>query len=425
MSNLKNNFAVVIGINQYENNIPELKTAVNNAKQIAKILENEHKYQVLLLTEKQATYIELRNLLASLQQQILPLSDGKKIQLDKDDRLLFYFAGHGIGLNADDGVERPEGLLVPQDANLNENKNLLSMQLLHDTLVSLHSRHLLIIFDCCFAGSFRWTGKSRHARPKRQIVRERYERYLKGNAKQVITSTAHDEKATDQSRFGKRDEIEINGHSPFAQLLLDGLKGQADLTQDGVITTYELYSYLQSELVNNPTPTKQTPLVFTLAGHDIGDYIFWLASFDLDKLPKAIALDKNTNPYRGLKSFEKENEELFFGRNQLIKNLAEIVETHPLTVVLGSSGSGKSSLVKAGLVPYLEKPENVTHPWNILLPLRLGNSPFKALDNLLKKRQGLPLTQLTQPPQPPQQKILQAGAMIALSVKKTIKIWVG
>jgi hypothetical protein len=40
---------------------------------------------------------------------------------------------------------------------------------------------------------------------------------------------------------------------------------------------------------------------------------------------------------------------------QLIQELQEFIEIHPLTVVLGASGTGKSSLVKAGLVPALKQ----------------------------------------------------------------------
>lgn len=59
------------------------------------------------------------------------------------------------------------------------------------------------------------------------------------------------------------------------------------------------------------------------------------------------------NPFPGLRSFEPEDSPLFFGRENQIHDLKErLADAHFLAIV-GSSGSGKSSLVKAGLVPQL------------------------------------------------------------------------
>ena len=58
-------------------------------------------------------------------------------------------------------------------------------------------------------------------------------------------------------------------------------------------------------------------------------------------------------PYPGLRAFDTEEGELFFGREQNVKALREILAKRRLVVVLGGSGSGKSSLVRAGLLPFL------------------------------------------------------------------------
>jgi WD40 repeat protein/energy-coupling factor transporter ATP-binding protein EcfA2 len=60
------------------------------------------------------------------------------------------------------------------------------------------------------------------------------------------------------------------------------------------------------------------------------------------------------NPFVGLRPFEHEDNLYFFGRNEQTKALLKLLhEAHFLTVV-GSSGCGKSSLVRAGLIPHLE-----------------------------------------------------------------------
>ena len=60
-----------------------------------------------------------------------------------------------------------------------------------------------------------------------------------------------------------------------------------------------------------------------------------------------------TNPFPGLRPFDLDEEHLFFGREgQADELLTRLSRTHFLGVV-GTSGSGKSSLVRAGLLPSL------------------------------------------------------------------------
>ncbi|WP_414588229.1 caspase family protein [Scytonema sp. PCC 10023] len=380
MPEFKRSLAVVIGINQYVNGIPELKTAVNDANQLALILEENYQYQVLRLLDREATQDKLTSLLAAFEEQTLPFPDGSKIHLEPDDQLLFYFAGHGFG--QEDGLDNasgPAGFLVPQDGQ-RDDCTWLPMQQLHDALVKLPCRHLLIILDCCFAGTFRWAGRDREMMRSQKIYRERYDRYIAGCAQQVITSAAHDEKAADSLYpFGQRGDHE--GHSPFAEALFLALSGEADFTNDGVMTATELYLYLHDKIT-----TKQTPEICQLKRHDKGEYIFPVRGFDRERLEEAPKLDEKTNPYKGLASFEEEDSDKFFGRTALTQKLQEFVTTHALTVVLGASGTGKSSLVKAGLIPQLKKQQE----WRILAPIRLGESPFRALNNTLIK-ENLPV----------------------------------
>ncbi|MBW4546791.1 MAG: caspase family protein, partial [Symplocastrum torsivum CPER-KK1] len=383
MAEIKRSLAVVIGINQYVNGIPALKTAVNDVRKIAHILETKYQYEVLRLLDEDATGTQLRELFAAFEQQTLPLPDGSKTQLHPDDRLLFYFAGHGIALDALDNADGPMGFLVPQDARMDNDNSLLPMKRLHDALLALPCRHLLVILDCCFAGAFRWAGQ-RDAVRAQKMYRERYERFISGYAQQVITSAADDEKAADSLyRFGQRSEHE--GHSPFAELLLKGLSGEADFRCDGVITATELYVYIHGELGN--TSAKQTPGFSQLKRHNKGEYIFPIPGFKANKLEEAPKLDEKANPYKGLESFEERDSDKFFGRKALIETLQDFVTNHPLTVVLGASGSGKSSLVKAGLIPQLKKQRE---QWRVLETIRPGESPFRALNQALE-REKLPV----------------------------------
>jgi WD40 repeat protein len=61
------------------------------------------------------------------------------------------------------------------------------------------------------------------------------------------------------------------------------------------------------------------------------------------------------SPYQGLRRFNVKDHDRFFGRDSLIADLITKVKQSGLTFVLGASGSGKSSVVRAGLIPALKK----------------------------------------------------------------------
>ncbi|MBL1101543.1 nSTAND1 domain-containing NTPase [Streptomyces coffeae] len=60
-------------------------------------------------------------------------------------------------------------------------------------------------------------------------------------------------------------------------------------------------------------------------------------------------------PYRGLERFEPGDAELFFGREETTAQLEAMARRHRLSVMVGASGSGKSSLLRAGLIPRLRR----------------------------------------------------------------------
>ena len=62
-------------------------------------------------------------------------------------------------------------------------------------------------------------------------------------------------------------------------------------------------------------------------------------------------------PYRGLRPFREEDEPFFFGREAFTETLATTLARQPFVAVVGASGSGKSSVVRAGLIPRLRRGE--------------------------------------------------------------------
>jgi WD40 repeat protein/energy-coupling factor transporter ATP-binding protein EcfA2 len=96
--------------------------------------------------------------------------------------------------------------------------------------------------------------------------------------------------------------------------------------------------------------------------------------------------DIRTNPFPGLRSFEQDEEYLFFGREKQIDELLKKLRTTRFLSIIGSSGSGKSSLVKSGLLPSLHSGYMTTagSNWRVAL-LRPGNDPIGNLSKVLSE----------------------------------------
>lgn len=95
--------------------------------------------------------------------------------------------------------------------------------------------------------------------------------------------------------------------------------------------------------------------------------------------PGRFSWDKHRPPYPGLLSFEEEDAAVFFGRNDEIRRIIERLNLRRahggqrIVVLLAASGSGKSSLLRAGLIPRLKRdPAN----WCVLAPMRPRLHPF-------------------------------------------------
>jgi hypothetical protein len=119
---------------------------------------------------------------------------------------------------------------------------------------------------------------------------------------------------------------------------------------------------------------------------------------DLEKLPP----EAGEQPYQGLQYFDEEDTGRFFGREQLtVRVIGRLTRTRFLAVI-GASGSGKSSLVRAGVIPALKSgarlrdgslpPSGSVH-WSYRV-FNPGGHPLDALAAALSKG-GLPLNQIS------------------------------
>ncbi len=105
------------------------------------------------------------------------------------------------------------------------------------------------------------------------------------------------------------------------------------------------------------------------------------------------------SPFRGLRTFEPEDAWLFFGRDPETQDLRIRLRRAPVLVVVGNSGCGKSSLVRAGLIPALrnegprlrQPPEAPVENWRVVLT-RPSVCPFDDLAEVVPNQLAPELT---------------------------------
>ena len=396
--------AFLIGINEYQH-INHLKTAERDARLIGHQLETHHGFTTHYLLGEEATLEGIRELIHHTIPQTVNETDSKP------NRIILYFAGHGIALDSDN---EPKGFLAPWDAEKEGEEKLLPMAELHTALKKdkVNCRHGLLILDCCFAGAFKWSSNKRHVtrrRPPKVIYETLFRRFTRDESWQAITSSSSDQTAADlinHLSLGHRDNgiwkdspfvqqfdwegleeaegqpINISQHSPFALALYIALQGEGDRIMkggrgDGIITGREIHDYLRHwvELVTMSLQRRQTPLIIDLPRHDKGEFVFLHP-----KHPAFLSPDPGRNPYKGLLAFEEADEKFFFGREDAIKNIIKRLDSKPLTIMTGPAGSGKTSLAQAGIIPALRQKE-----WQILPALPLSFKELEAERSMLDK----------------------------------------
>lgn len=96
------------------------------------------------------------------------------------------------------------------------------------------------------------------------------------------------------------------------------------------------------------------------------------------------------NPYKGLRPFEEGDAVDFYGRDELVKRLQlALIGGRRFMTLIGASGSGKSSIVKAGLIPKLRAGQGMGNEW-VIASMVPSSDPFVELKEALL---GLAVTQ--------------------------------
>ncbi len=118
---------------------------------------------------------------------------------------------------------------------------------------------------------------------------------------------------------------------------------------------------------------------------------------DLVELPaEAPSRTEIRNPYKGLRPFMETDHGDFYGRDGLVETLTSALERHRIVTVVGPSGSGKSSTVRAGLMPQLRAGSiDGSQDW-LYVTMKPGTDPFESLTRALESVATEPIGDLAQ-----------------------------
>ena len=248
----KNIWAVIVGINDYPNT-RRLKWAVNDARAFYR-----HLVDVIQVPEENVTL--LLNQDAGLSRLRSMLGTHLKKMAGKEDMVIIYFAGHGATekdvLSPDgDGLEK---YILPYDVDPEDlYASALPMREISHIFYRIQSQRIIFIADCCYSGAS--GGRTISLSGIRANISDSFlDRIAGGKGTIIMTASGANEVSAEDEKLQ---------HGVFTFYLLEGLRGAADVDNDGLITVDEIYQYVSVQ-VPRATGQEQHPIKKgTVEGH--------------------------------------------------------------------------------------------------------------------------------------------------------------
>ncbi len=242
---IREKWAVVIGISTYQfskKGIPPIEYANNDAKAFMDFLRSPQgggfkPASTLLLIDDQATTRNIRSGLYTFLKQA-----------GKDDLVFIYFAGHGAP-----ELGRPDNLyLITYDTDPEELAATAFPMWDMETALKRYivAERVVIIADACHSGGIGGKAGLRNVGSGNLIntYLANLNRTKPGRA--IITASEANELSRESKKWG--------GHGVFTYFLLRGLKGEADVDRNGIITIAEVFKYVYNK-VRRATNSQQHP----------------------------------------------------------------------------------------------------------------------------------------------------------------------
>jgi hypothetical protein len=258
-------FALVVGNDLYRL-LPPLKSAVRDARAVARLLEQEYGFRVTLLEDanRYTLLSELNKLRAKLTEK---------------DNLLIYYAGHGE-------LKGPgiKGYWLPIDAEPDSSTNWISNTMITETIGAMSAKHVMIVADSCYSGSLTRSSVARLSTGMSSVAMAKwYKVMIRLQSRTVLTSGGL-QPVLDSGDGGE--------HSIFAKALLDALKDRKT-----VVEGYQLYRQVIDRVRKEAArlDVEQVPQYAPLkyAGHESGEFFFVPKSVQIGRyLPPGPATDR-------------------------------------------------------------------------------------------------------------------------------------
>ncbi len=329
-------YALVVGISEYKHLPSPLSKTLGDAEAVASLLRSHGDFQEVILLNKPK--LMKADLFAQLNRLLIEQAAGSEV--------LIYYTGHGV-LVEDCGVS--EGFLAPSDcaATKDQATNGIKFTALNNLIAKSKVSSLVMFLDCCHSGALL------------KAIAESLTAFNKTDKDYLLISACRD--------FEEASAMKSEAHSIFTGALLEALSASRQ-NDEGKINSGSLFGFIADHLKQK----QQEPI-------QLG-YGRAMKIVDYRQVGEKKAIDE-TCPYVGLNAFDQNTAKYFCGRDSQIDLLLRKIEESRFVPVIGTSGSGKSSLVKAGLIPALEK-----QGWCILPPIKPWTDPLAILKKALVEK---------------------------------------
>lgn len=351
----------------------QLKYANDDAKRIADVLsKEEYGFEIFKVPGEISS--SKYHILAHLSQIIAGCTD--------QDDFIFYFSGHG-----DARYKKLHLILDKTTFQTKEDYLRTSLPIagILDEISNCKAKNRLIILDCCHAGAVDEKSKENNAFGEDSSTPE-FKTIIDDSESYHILLASDKLEKTREIKLQLANESEPLRGGFLTIYLYRALteKPKEVFDNEKYISIFQVNEWLKTETEEfnkNNSNTKPIPTPFITKSQVKGKPF----RFNKNKktipqsktFPESIVFLNQKSPYIGLKPFSMDDEAIFYGRKSVVDTLEKKVQDSRFVFLVGASGSGKSSIVQAGLAPRLKRAN-----WRVLNPIKPLSSWNSPSDNL-------------------------------------------